>query len=542
MMDDELRRRIEKTYSQATKDVTDKFEKYMADFARKDAVKRDLVERKLMTEAEYATWRKGQVLIGERWQEMRDVLATDLTNADRIAMSITNGYLPEAYALGHNYGTFQIERASCINTSYTLYSRETVERLIKDEPRLLPVTKWEIDAPKDLRWNQQHITQQITQGILQGESLPKVAKRLERVVGMDERAAMRNARTALTGAQNAGRVDAYRRANDLGIKTEKEWLATMDTHTRDSHIDMDGEHVPVDSQFSNGMDYPGGSGPPEEVYNCRCTLIPRVVGTDYSESDVLRWRNDDLGDMDYDAWKASHAGHTNYHAFGDSFKSDNVSQKNIDNVNRLYKKLDQKYHAVIANVQTTLEKDQSEYDLYYRNCIADMKKQYPNKRNSTLERMAKDVLGPRPESVSIFKGGDFSNQSRVLTLNPSVLGHADGLNGDIQRKIEHAKRNAERAEIGRRIRPLDTVGSTFESNFLHEYGHAIDFTYGISDNKDFLEFYNSFTEKEISLGVSGYAATNPQEFIAECFCDSFMGEAQSDISKAFMEKLGGWIK
>ena len=304
-MDAELRKRIEQTYSQAASDMEQKFNQYMKDFARKDAVKRDLVSKGLMSDKDYVKWRKGQIMIGERWKEMRDVLAQDLTNTDKIATSIINGYLPEAYALGHNYGTFQIERGSCINTSYSLYNREAVERLIKNEPRLLPVTKWEVNAPKDLRWNQQHITQQITQGILQGESLPQVAQRLQRVVGMDERAAMRNARTAITGAQNAGRIDAYKRGAALGIKVEKEWLATMDNVTRDSHVDLDGEHVPLDAQFSNGMDYPGGSGPPEEVYNCRCTVIPRLLDQDYRNSDVLRWRNeDDLGEMSWADWKS----------------------------------------------------------------------------------------------------------------------------------------------------------------------------------------------------------------------------------------------
>lgn len=302
--------RVKDVYGEAAKDLDKKFNKYMQDFARKDAAKRKLVNAGLMSKQEYADWRKGQVLIGERWREMRDVLTEDLTNADKIATSIISGYMPEAYALGHNYGTFQIEKGSLINTSYTLYSRETVERLIKDQPRLLNVTKWELNAPKDKRWNQQHITQQITQGILQGEDIKQVSKRLQNVTGMDERAALRNARTALTGAQNGGRVDAYTRAVEMGIKAEKQWLATMDSHTRDSHIDLDGEHVPVDGVFSNGLSYPGeAGGDPKEVYNCRCTLVPYLLEADHSKDNETRWRNtDDLGDMSWEEWKATHAG------------------------------------------------------------------------------------------------------------------------------------------------------------------------------------------------------------------------------------------
>ena len=312
-IDDELEKRIREVYGQAAREATAKFNKYMSDFARKDVQKRKLVESGELSKAEYAKWRKGQILIGQRWKEMRDSLTTDLANADKIAVSIINGYMPEAYALGHNYGTFQVEKGSLIDTSYTLYSRETVERLIKDQPRLLNVTKWELNAPKDKRWNQQHITQQITQGILQGEDIRQIAKRLKNVVGMDKQAAMRNARTAMTGAQNGGRVDAYQRAADMGIKVEKEWLATMDSHTRDSHIDMDGEHVPVDAVFSNGLEYPGeAGGDPAEVYNCRCTLIPRVTRTDYSRDKDLRWRREEsLGSMSWEEWKETRAGRMN---------------------------------------------------------------------------------------------------------------------------------------------------------------------------------------------------------------------------------------
>lgn len=310
-LEDDLEERITDIYNRAAAEVTRKFEKYMADFQRKDREKRRLVEAGKLSESEYIKWRKGQVLIGSRWREMKDVLSQDLVNADKIAASTIGEFMPSAYAIGHNYGTFQIETGSLIDTSYTLYSRETVERLIRESPRLLNVTKWELkEENKDKRWNQQHITQQITQGILQGEDIRQVSGRLQRVVGMDKQAAMRNARTAMTGAQNGGRVDAYQRAADMGIKVEKEWLATMDSHTRDSHIDMDGEHVPVDAVFSNGVSFPGeAGGPPAEVYNCRCTLIPRLVDVDYSKDNDLRWRRDeDLDGMSYDEWKKSHAG------------------------------------------------------------------------------------------------------------------------------------------------------------------------------------------------------------------------------------------
>ena len=304
-------REITEVYNQAAADLTRKWEKYTDDFARKDAAKRELVRAGELSKEDYAQWRKGQILIGKRWREEVDTMSRDLVNADKIAVSLTHGYMADAYALGHNYGTFLVEKDSLLNTSYTLYSRETVERLIKDKPRLLSVTKWELDAPKDMRWNQQHITQQITQGIMQGEDIRQISGRLQAVTGMDKGAAMRNARTAMTGAQNSGRMDAYERAEALGIELEKEWLATIDNKTRDSHIDLDGTHVPMDEPFANGLMYPGDpSGDQAEVYNCRCTMIPRRVHGNYDEEQELEdrfKREEDLEGMSYEEWKEAHA-------------------------------------------------------------------------------------------------------------------------------------------------------------------------------------------------------------------------------------------
>lgn len=91
---------------------------------------------------------------------------------------------------------------------------------------------------------------------------------------MNMSASMRYARTMTTAAQNAGRMDSYKKAQDMGIDLERNWMATLDGRTRDSHRAIDGEHRPIGKAFSNGCRYPGDpEGEPGEVYNCRCTWI-----------------------------------------------------------------------------------------------------------------------------------------------------------------------------------------------------------------------------------------------------------------------------
>ena len=302
---------VTRVYTQAAEEVQNKLKKYLENFETKDRIKRDQLLKGEITKEEYAYWRTGQIAIGQRWEEMRDTLAQDLHNANNIARSIVNGHTPDVYALNHNYSTFRIEKESMLDTSYTLYDRYTVERLIKDQPELLPRPgarmNERIAAGKDIAWQKGQIQSVMTQSILQGESIPNISRRIARTMGESNRkSTIRYARTAVTGAQNAGRVDAYKRAEKMGIEVEQEWLATLDKRTRDPHRELDGQRVSAGHPFlidGYKIKYPGDpSAPGYLIWNCRCTLVPVVKNVDQSNAP----RNNKLGGMTYNEWKHEH--------------------------------------------------------------------------------------------------------------------------------------------------------------------------------------------------------------------------------------------
>lgn len=304
---------ITKEYKKAHKEVSKKCEDYFAKFAAKDAKWQEWVAQGTKTQKEYKEWRQGQMLVGKKWEDLRDTLAQDYTNAAQITMSITKGFAPEVYAINHNYATFEVEKKSLIDTSYTLYSKEAVEHMYKGKPKLYhtygkAVAK-EIKEGKQYAWDRRRITSVLTQAILQGESIPNITKRLEAVTAGDHKAAIRNARTMMTGVQNAGRIDAMERAVDKGIPVQKQWLATLDMRTRHWHRELDGAIVDVDEPFENEIGKIMFPGDPDadaaNVYSCRCTLLPAIKGFALDVTDPSVRPNDKLGDMTYDEWKAS---------------------------------------------------------------------------------------------------------------------------------------------------------------------------------------------------------------------------------------------
>ena len=270
---DELEKRIVEEYETALKGVQEKYDRFAARFAEEEKEKKKLFDDGKITFNEFMGWKRSKILSGDKYKQLLNILASDLAMADQKAMSIANGYMPEAYALNFNYTTYEIEMGVNANTGFALYSRETVEKLVKQNEISLPKRK--VDIPLDQQWNRKHLDSAILQGVLQGDSIPKISKRLQQVTDMDRKASIRNARTMMTGAQNGGRMSAYERAANLGIKIQKEWMATLDSRTRDSHQKMDGERVDWKKPFSNRLMYPGDpEGDPSEVYNCRCTMVP----------------------------------------------------------------------------------------------------------------------------------------------------------------------------------------------------------------------------------------------------------------------------
>ena len=312
-----LERRIAKLYREAGEELQATIDAYFEQFKKRDEEMKALIgtvqNGKEWTEADYKQWRLNQIGRGERYQAMRDKVAHRVTDANAVAVSYTNDATPGIYSLNRNYSAYTIEQVAG-NVGFDLWDEQTVKRLMVEQPDLMPYypPKRALKRGIDLEYGKKQITKSVTSSILQGKSIKHMADDLQkRITTMSRDSAIRTARTAVTGAQNAGRMDSYAAAEKMGIKLKKEWLATLDARTRHSHAMLDGEQVAQDKKFSNGCRFPGDpQGPPWEIYNCRCTLIAAVEGVD-TASAQRRARNPVTGkteliqNMTYQEWVRS---------------------------------------------------------------------------------------------------------------------------------------------------------------------------------------------------------------------------------------------
>ena len=198
----------------------------------------------------------------------------------------------EQYIAENSEGNFEEDLYT-----FSLVDAATVARLQREGDVKLPAKK--VDVPKDERWNTKQLNSKLLAGILNGDSIPKIANSLVEVIGNNAASAVRNARTMVTGAECAGRQDSYEELADNGVIQKKVWIATPDDRTRESHLEIDGEEVDVDEKFSNGLMYPADpSGDPSEVWNCRCTMRTHIVG--------FRKKDGSISAVNYERGKTMH--------------------------------------------------------------------------------------------------------------------------------------------------------------------------------------------------------------------------------------------
>lgn len=511
-----LRAKVNDIYRQAYKEIEQKGKEFAQAFARREAQMRQQVADGKMTQADFDAWLRGQVFQGKQWAAKKKQIEDTLYHADQVAQSLVNDARFNVFAANANYVTQDIGKVTRVDTSFNLYDANAVKRLAVKQPDLLPPKK-KVGKDKSYKWYNRQVNTAITQGIIQGASIGEIARRIGKQTGESNCTAMlRNARTMFTGAQNAGRIDGLHQAQELGIRVQKQWMATPDNRTRDTHAELDGQIVDVDEPFitsaGNEIMYPGDpAADPSEVWNCRCTLV--YVYPEYSNSmePMDNETGENVGDMTYREWEEMKRGEevepeeeqnapiAKVIEYGDLFPDDvgQITRDTLDDLNREYpisRELD-----YVGDVRTHrgLDPDVDIFDLH---------NEYPNLNSCGAQYLARGADGKSGPCIEIHKES-YSTQKL---------------------QDEFDERYALRLKYGDPMQPpkpgdaFYTVSDTFEGTIRHEYGHALSDDKGVfggGQDNSFRKWQKEYweTHRAELPAISQYAASHPDEMFAEAF-------------------------
>lgn len=272
-------------YGTTWKELSSKVNRFANEFDKKDSEKRKLVESGEITKKEYQQWRFTQLSNNKKWTKMRDEIAKKITQTNKIAKQYINGETPKVFEECVNYSLYNYEKKTGI--SFGIVNDDAIKNLaigknasefkVSDKMGGYTFKRLSFDESRDYRWNKNEIQGILASGIVQGKPIQDIAKDFKRYTGSSKATALRNARTAMTSAQNCGYMSSMQQLIDAQIPFHKQWNSAHDDRTRESHAMLDGVKVEPNETFPNGLRYPADpSGAPAEVYNCRCRMTASI--------------------------------------------------------------------------------------------------------------------------------------------------------------------------------------------------------------------------------------------------------------------------
>ena len=525
---EEMEKRLSAIYSRAEKEIQQTADEYFSKFAKQDEAKRKLLEQGKITEEEYTKWRKGKVMYGKRFTEMKEQCAKQLLNVNQTALAYVNGELPEVYAI--NYNALESAVDGVGGYSFTLVDADTVRNLAVTDTSLLPYK--EIDPAKDIPWNMKKINAETLQGILQGESMDKIAKRIRNVQEMNRTQAIRSARTIVTGAECKGRQDSYQRAKNDGIILRKYWLATYDKRARDWHKEAGNDYteekaIDIDDFFivdGEKMLHPGdamhgASG--HNLYNCRCSIASKVIG--FKKAKVQKAMAEKQAEEKQASaftpakTTAEAEAYAKEHIFSGAYLG-KTSYKGIDvdmanGINETLERITQKYGRKLSGIEVVNPKTAKGLKALGGSADA------PFATNSLngMVYINKDIVKNAKALKAYTDKGD-----EAFKL---VMANKDKLSGKMRTLAEIYEKAGK-----------DLVDSSLEGMITHEYGHYL--AVAINPKADVVSKISSGMGDHL---ISGYSQHNVREYLAECFTEYERGD-RSKLDPIVIELFEGAIK
>ena len=185
-----------------------------------------------------------------------------------------------------------------VGTMYDLQSQGIPLVIPLDQAQVVKAIKTDSKLSKslyesfDMAKLKKDVATEIARGFASAMNYAEIARNIQNRAKISQGNAVRIARTEGHRIQCTASMDACEKAKSKGADIVKQWDATLDSRTRESHRMVDGEIRELDEKFSNGLRFPSDPmGSASEVINCRCALLQRARwALDESELETLKER------------------------------------------------------------------------------------------------------------------------------------------------------------------------------------------------------------------------------------------------------------
>ena len=284
--EDRVIRRLQAVYNQALKDITQK-----ANALQEEIYKIQDKYNSIEDEQERETLKsmeRSKVYQKQYQDALKAQVNSILDKMHRKEFKTVNKYLNDCYDKAFT-GNMYVLHGEGIPLIVPI-DQEKVVRAVQVNSKISKGLYSRLGEDVDLL--KRKITAQISRGVATGMSYSQMAQQLAGYTKTGYNNAVRITRTEGHRIQQKSTMDACYAARERGADVVKQWDATMDANTRESHQMVDGEIRALDEKFSNGLMYPGDpSGSAAEVINCRCVLLQRAKwALDQKELDRLKER------------------------------------------------------------------------------------------------------------------------------------------------------------------------------------------------------------------------------------------------------------
>ena len=309
---------------------------------------------------------------------------------------------------------------------------------------------------------------------------------------------------------------------------QKEWIVTPDDRLCPVCAAMEGKRAPIDGTFDGGYKTP----PLHPMCRCSFGLVEiegktledyaaTAEGKDWTAIDqlagiipvpVLPVVKGNWGDVEYiDSLKAT--------------------DERLAKLQQQYPLKDIPLH---SHGDWLLEK-QAAWDKSLERNLVDYMRENPGVKEKVARKKVISSMTERPTKYDMWTAGEFFNTR--IGINPQSLSADSTLDEAIQLREQKLALYAKRTAEGKKPRYLAGLAYGNEATMIHEYGHAIMNDKQLWSDSAFHEYFASLSHDEIAADVSEYAATNIDEFFAECFTEIHMPNPRPIAVKA-MQLVG----